>query len=262
MGLSVIIAITNSNGDRASPWKIPPWLFTPAKVFPPAVNSTFFLVGGFLDKLYDFVGYFVYRISFWSESTPYLIFFVSFDSSWGYVDQFKEDPPFLWFPCSILRLFFFSLLVKFSHQLLLAVFHWSLSDYKCPHFTRTLLSILADLNNAVVSMVSIFHLISNPPAFFPKFLGTVPSAPNKIGNTVTFIFHSNSLACLSSSILFPLWSCGNRKTSQTTNSFFFLLINTKSALLAGRVNSYYQSEHLKKNKKTKQNKRSSGTIVK
>ena len=30
------------------------------------------------------------------------------------------------------------------------VFHWSLSDSKFPQVSRTLLSILADLNNAVV----------------------------------------------------------------------------------------------------------------
>ena len=34
------------------------------------------------------------------------------------------------------------------------VFHWSLSDSKSPQVSRTLLSILAVLNNAVVWMVS------------------------------------------------------------------------------------------------------------
>ena len=33
------------------------------------------------------------------------------------------------------------------------VFHWSLSDSKSPQISRTLLSILAVLNNAVVCMV-------------------------------------------------------------------------------------------------------------
>ena len=41
MKLSGIMAITNSNGDCASPWNMPLWIFTSAKVFPPAVNSTF-----------------------------------------------------------------------------------------------------------------------------------------------------------------------------------------------------------------------------
>ena len=34
------------------------------------------------------------------------------------------------------------------------VFHWSLSDSKSPYVSRTLLSILADLNDAIVWMVS------------------------------------------------------------------------------------------------------------
>ena len=38
------------------------------------------------------------------------------------------------------------------------IFHWSLSDSKSPQVSRTLLSILAVLNNAVVWMVS-----SRPP---------------------------------------------------------------------------------------------------
>ena len=42
----------------------------------------------------------------------------------------------------------------FSHQLLLVVFYWSLSDSKSPQISRTLLNILAILNNAVVWMVS------------------------------------------------------------------------------------------------------------
>ena len=40
MWLNGIIAITNSNGFSASPWNIPLWIFTSAKLFPPAVNST------------------------------------------------------------------------------------------------------------------------------------------------------------------------------------------------------------------------------
>ena len=34
------------------------------------------------------------------------------------------------------------------------VSHWSLSDNKSPQASRTLLSILADINNAVIGMVS------------------------------------------------------------------------------------------------------------
>ena len=38
--LSGIMAIMNSKGDSASPWKIPLWIFVSAKLLPPAVNST------------------------------------------------------------------------------------------------------------------------------------------------------------------------------------------------------------------------------
>ena len=42
------------------------------------------------------------------------------------------------------------------------VSHWSLSDTKSPQVSRTLLSILADINNAVVRIVSTRPLISKP----------------------------------------------------------------------------------------------------
>ena len=40
MWLIGIMAIMNSNGDSASPWKIPLWIFVSAKLLPPAVNYT------------------------------------------------------------------------------------------------------------------------------------------------------------------------------------------------------------------------------
>ena len=46
------------------------------------------------------------------------------------------------------------------------VFHLSLSDSKSPRLSRTLLSILADLNNAVIFMVSTRPPISNSSISF------------------------------------------------------------------------------------------------
>ena len=40
MWLSGIMAIMNSKGDIASPWKIPLWIFVSANLLPPAVSST------------------------------------------------------------------------------------------------------------------------------------------------------------------------------------------------------------------------------
>ena len=102
------------------------------------------------------------------------------------------------------------------------VFHWSLSDSKSPHVSRTLLNcsylwvshtddswwlftgvwvtvsllrspglfwvFLSILNNAVVWMVSILHLISNSFSLSSKLLGTVARASTIIGITFTLIF--------------------------------------------------------------------------
>ena len=50
--------------------------------------------------------------------------------------------------------YYYLLLENFSHQFYLKVFHWSLSDCKCPQLSRNLPTILEVLNNVVVWMVS------------------------------------------------------------------------------------------------------------
>ena len=70
------------------------------------------------------------------------------------------------------------------------VFHWSLSDTKYPQVSRTLLSILGDLNNAVVWIVSTDSFISKSSSPFTKPLGIVPSTLITIGITITFMFHT------------------------------------------------------------------------
>ena len=55
------------------------------------------------------------------------------------------------------------------------VFHWSLSDSKFPQVSRTLLNILAVLNNAVVWMVSTRPTTSKSPSPFNNPLITVPN---------------------------------------------------------------------------------------
>ena len=85
---------------------------------------------------------------------------------------------------------------SFSHQRELMVFHWRLSDSRSPQVSRTLLSILAVFNNAVVLMVSTRSPTSKYSRPFNNPLVTVPKAPFTIGIIVTFMFHSffNSLA--------------------------------------------------------------------
>ena len=79
---------------------------------------------------------------------------------------------------------------------MLTVFHWSLSDSKSPQVSRTLLSILAVLNNVVVWMFSNRLPTSKSSSPFINPLDTLPNAPITIGTVVTCMFHSffNSLA--------------------------------------------------------------------
>ena len=65
-----------------------------------------------------------------------------------------------------------------------------LSDSKIHQVSRILLSILADLNNAEVWMVSIYPPISNSSSFLSKHLEIVASTPITIGITKSLIFHS------------------------------------------------------------------------
>ena len=101
------------------------------------------------------------------------------------------------------------------------VFHWSLIDSKSPQVSRTLLSILAVLNNVVVWMVSTRPPTSKYSSPFSNPLVTVPNAPITIGIIVTCMFHSffNSLArsrylsLFSHSFSFILWSAGTTKST-------------------------------------------------
>ena len=82
--------------------------------------------------------------------------------------------------------FFFTLWTFFTS----VVFHWSLSDSKSLQVSRTLLSILADLNNAIVWMVSTCPLIYKSSCHFINSSVTVPRTPITVGIIVTFMFYS------------------------------------------------------------------------
>ena len=64
------------------------------------------------------------------------------------------------------------------------VFHRSLSDSKSPQVSRILLSILANLNNTIVWMIS-RPLISKSSILFGDLLSVVITISTK----VTFLFH-------------------------------------------------------------------------
>ena len=107
-----------------------------------------------------------------------------------------------------------------------------LQEFVWQQVSRTLLSILAVLNNVAIWMVS-----TSPPTFessssFNNPLVTVPKVPITIGIIITFMFHSffNSLArsrylsFFSHSFRFILWSAGTVKSTILQILFFFLLL--------------------------------------
>ena len=55
MWFSDILAIMNSKGDSASPWKMPLRIFVSAMHLPPAVSSTLLGFHGLFDEVYDFM---------------------------------------------------------------------------------------------------------------------------------------------------------------------------------------------------------------
>ena len=127
---------------------------------------------------------------------------------------------------------------SFSHQRLLMVLHWSLSDSKSPQVSRTLLGILTVLNNDVVLMVS-----SRPPTFkfsspFNNLFLTVPKEHITIGTIVTFKFHSFFISLarsmylfyFSHSFSFILRSAGTAKSTILQILFFFFVDYYKAGI--------------------------------
>ena len=106
---------------------------------------------------------------------------------------------------------------SFSRQRKLMVSYWGLSDNKSPQVSRTLLSILAELNNAVIWMVS-------SPCINP--LVTVPRSPIVTGIVITFMFHNflNSQATSRYLSLFSLCGLPGQQSPQFCK-FSFLFVH-------------------------------------
>ena len=138
------------------------------------------------------------------------------------------------------RAYYFCSCYYYYYYLLIRVFHisvslwsfWSLNDSKSPLVSRTLLSILAVLNNVVVWMVSTRLPTSKSSSPFNNLLVIVSNAPITISIIVTCMFHSffvfffNSLArprylfFFSHSFSFILWSAGTAKSTILQVLFF------------------------------------------
>ena len=120
------------------------------------------------------------------------------------------------------------------------VFHWRLSDSKSPQVSRTLLSILAVFNNAVVWMVSTRPPTSKSYSPFNNPLVTVPKAPITIGIIVTFMFNSFFQFSSKVKVLISLFTffqfysvvCRDSKVDNLTYFLLFLLIIIRSGLRA------------------------------
>ena len=110
------------------------------------------------------------------------------------------------------------------------VFPWSLSDSKFPQVSRTLLSILTNLNNAVVWMVSTCPLISKSSSSCINPLVTVPRTPITIGIIITFMlrsfqFPSKVQVLLFTFFLFYSVISQDNKVHNSASSLFFVDYN-------------------------------------
>ena len=116
----------------------------------------------------------------------------------------------------------------------------SLSSNKSPQVNRILLSILADLNNALIWMISICHLISS--SLFSKPFWTVSSVSIITGITVTPMFHSyfsslaesKYLSLFLLSLIFNLWYTRTAKSTKLQSlslSLFFFFCSLSQDLV-------------------------------
>ena len=109
------------------------------------------------------------------------------------------------------------------------VFHGRLSVSKSPQVSRTLLSILAVFNNAVVLMVSTRPPTTKSSRPLNNPLVTVPKAPITIGIIVTFMFHSFFQFSCKVEVLISLFTffqfysvvCRDSKVDNFADFFFF-----------------------------------------
>ena len=144
---------------------------------------------------------------------------LKFDTTITTFSQFTSYYDRAFYYIFYLSLLLLVILESFSHQHCLMDFHWSLSDSKSLQVSRTLLSILANLNNAIVWMISTCPFINS--------LVTVPRAPIIIGINVTCMFHSFFRSLIRSGYLsfslsfnFTLWSGRTAKSTILQVVFF------------------------------------------
>ena len=105
------------------------------------------------------------------------------------------------FSCEI----YYTLLRVFSHQRLLGISHWSFSDTRSHKVSKTVFSILTDLNNYVVWMVSTHPLFSKTSSLCTNPFVIVSTAPFTFCIIVTFMFHSFFSVPYLGPVIFPFF---------------------------------------------------------
>ena len=113
----------------------------------------------------------------------------------------------------LLRLFY--LFKSLSHQCQLMVFLQSLKDTSLLKPPGLFFSILADLNNSIVWIVSTRPLISKSPSPCTNPLLTVLRAPITVGVTVSFMYHSFFQLSNKVQVLIFLFACFQFYTGQS-----------------------------------------------
>ena len=129
---------------------------------------------------------------------------------------------------------------SFQHQQTSIVFRRSLSDIQPPQVFRTLLTIHADLNTAVVLIFSTCPATSLSFSPYTNPLVTVPIELITIGINVTFMFHRFFHFCCKVQVLIFLFDfCQfysvvrwDSKVHNSKNSLFLLLIIIRYGRLA------------------------------
>ena len=196
--LSGIIAFINRNGDSAYLWNIPLLIFASASCsqsYSPGFHGFLikFMTSDILYMLMQFIIQLcrtishAFLLSIHAIDRFYCFVLLSLRVCWSMLSYSPVPLDPLWHSlCSLgnnPRL----VSQSSSEQRQLMVIHWILCDSKSLQVSRTLLSIPADLSNAVVRMVSTLPLIfkSYSPCKNPSVI--VPSVPITNGITVTFM---------------------------------------------------------------------------
>ena len=132
----------------------------------------------------------------------------------------------------VLDYYYYFHICEFSLRYQLAIFHWSLNDSKSPLVSRTLLSILANLNNIVVWMVSVLPMISNSFNLFSCLCRPFQSYQLQlVVPHVPQLFFSLSKVGLFVFLLFSSRGPHRNSKIHMTAGFLFLFIDTRSDLL-------------------------------